>query len=151
MSKADRQAIAWLWQHYLRRYILAIAGVTVLVLIYGLALVWILSLLNANFTNLFSQNAGEYTFADVTAQAHTTGEFLDANGDGIYEFDIEITLPNIPEPRVYSLALGLTPEPDQRPTSTFLAASAYSDAEGILKLRPDELLARLGVLLVNIL
>ncbi len=140
MSVDDRTALAWLWRCYLRRYIWAIAGVSGLVIIYGLALVWILNLLNANFASLFSTNQGLYEFSVTARTAHAAGESIDQDRDGIYEFQLELQGKEEQAPVLVPLLIsipGIAPQDAQ--DVTVLDASLFFDDQAEFQISSSEI------------
>ncbi len=146
MSVDDRIALAWLWRCYLRRYIWAIAGVTGLVVIYGMALVWILNLLNANFASLFSTNQGLYEFSAAAQAAHVAGEPIDQDRDGIYEIQLELQGEEDQAPLLVPLQIGVQGTALQADeAAAFLDASLFLNDQAEFQIRGTEITNFIGM------
>ena len=137
ITAQDQIALSWLWRSYLRRYILAIGLIFSLITTYGLALVGFLAMINSNLGSLFSSDTGVFLFSESTSAAHHQGENRDANGDGIYDFLIEVRIDD--ETSFTQMPFSLSPDPKATAAPGLVPYDmAFSD-EGALALTPAKL------------
>lgn len=81
ISAKERTAFAWLWRGYLRQRLPLLLLVTALVTLQSLAMVGFLHTLRTSMASFFSSNNGVYVAAP---------DIPDANGDGIYEVELQL-------------------------------------------------------------
>lgn len=143
ITSEDRVAFGWLWRGYLRKRTPALLAVFFLITLHAAAMTGFLWLINSSFGPLFDPNNGVFSFTPEAIAAHQEGRALDANGDGIYEVEVEVrseVAGAAPTLMVQILVEGAS----EIERGTLDLSSVYL-SDGDIALKPSQVVDRLGL------
>ena len=143
ITPEDRVAFGWLWRTYLRRRVPGLVVVFLLATLHGLSMVGFLALINSSFGPLFDPNNGVFSFTPEAVQAHKDGRTLDADGNGIYEVELEV-LGEVPD-AAPTVPVQIFVEGVSKTNQGLLDLNSLYLSDGTVALQPRQILERLSL------